>query len=232
MSIYKFNYNNLSYSILRNESDLSTWGCINEIVNNDEYLLKQFVSNEQLHIIDIGANCGIATIILAKQNPNSIIYTFEPDPNVFNVLKTNVELNNLKNVKLFNKGVCKKEDKTKYLCLHPSYTGGNTTCSSLSSCEKYFNTKIKYFEVECISLDEIIEQNNISKINLLKIDCEGAEYEILYNSNYFKSGIVENMVGEFHDLPYNNEVNSNTTKLLDYCKPFVNGVFKITVLTL
>jgi FkbM family methyltransferase len=231
MDLRIFKYNNIDYYVVNN-NDLSLDGCIREIVTNDEYLLKNFVSNEQLYILDIGANCGIATIILAKQNPNSIIYSFEPDSKVFNILKTNVELNNLKNVKLFNKAVTKKEDSKKMLMLHPECTGGNTTCASIKSLENYYNAKIQCIEVECISLDEIIETNNISTINLLKIDCEGAEYEILYNSNYFKSGIVENMVGEFHNLPYNNEVNSNTAALLHYCKPLVNGIFKITLLTL
>ena len=72
--------------------------------------------------------------------------------------------------------------------------------------------------------------NNIEKIKLLKIDCDGAEYEILYDSVFFKSGNVENMVGEFHNLPYNITVKSNITELLDYCKPLVSGLFKITLL--
>jgi FkbM family methyltransferase len=227
-----FNYNGLNYAVWDNPHDLSTNGCINEIVHNDEYNLKFFKSNDNNVILDIGANCGIATIILAKQNPNSIVYSFEPDYNVFKFLEQNIILNNLKNVRLFNKAVAKEGIKTIKLYLHPDYSGGNTTCSSNDSSKMFFKKELLCNEVECISFDEIIKQNNIDKIKLLKIDCEGAEYEILYGSTFFKENIVENMVGEFHNLSYNSEVKSNTDDLINYCKPYISGLFKITLLTL
>jgi len=227
-----FEYNGNNYSIFNNSNDASTYGCILEIVNRNEYCLENFQSRDKLVFIDIGANCGVATIILAKQNPNSTIYSFEPDPNVFKYLEKNVSLNGLQNVKLYNKAVAKEETKNITLFLHPEYSGGNTTCSSIEGSKTFFNKDLVRCEVECISLDEIIQNNNIEKIQLLKIDCEGAEYEILYGSKYFKQSIVENMVGEFHNLRYNTHVKSNTTDLLNYCKPYIKGLFKITLLSL
>lgn len=227
-----FVYNEIMYFYLENSNDPSTYGCIHEIIVRDDYELSKFKSDDENTFIDIGANCGIATLILGKQNPRSIVYSFEPDPKLFKVLEKNVLLNRLTNVRLFNKAVAKEGIDYLDLFLHPEYTGGNTTCASKESSELFFNKNLESVKVECISLDQIIKVNNIQNVKLLKIDCEGAEYEILYGSNLFKTNIVENMVGEFHNLSYNDKVKSDTTELLNYCRPFVNGVFKITLLTL
>jgi len=231
MEYHYFDYNGINYKICKT-NDPSTLGCISEIVNRDEYLLSKFKNEENQTFIDIGTNCGVATIILAKQNPNSIIYAFEPDPSIFKILEKNIYANNLTNVKLYNKAVAEKNTKTISLFCHPHYSGGNTTCSSVESSKSFFGKNLKSVEVECISLDDIILNNNIDKIKLLKIDCEGAEYEILYGSEFLKNNIVENMVGEFHNLPYNNRVKSNSTDLLNYCRPYVDNILKITILTL
>ena len=228
-----FEYNGINYEVLQNANDASTYGSINEIVFRDEYVLKEFKSDEANVFIDIGANCGIATIILAKQNPNSIVYSFEPDIRVFNILCKNVVLNNLSNVKLYNYAVADNGIKSIKLGLHPQYSGGNTTCADLNSLTNYFNCGIDCIDVKCVSFDEIISQNNIKKVKLLKIDCEGAEYEIIYGSKYIKSNIIENIVGEYHSLPYNIKTsNKTTTELINYTKQYVKGIFKITILIL
>lgn len=223
-----FSYNSQNYTILENTSDPSTIGCINEIVSRNEYRLEQFTNIENGTFIDVGANCGVATIILAKQNPNSVVYSFEPDPRVFKVLEENIKLNKLSNVILFNKAMCRKETKTIELCLHPSYSGGNTTCADKTV---FGNNTI----VDCVAFDEIIDKYKISKIDLLKIDCEGAEYEILYESVRFKERIVKAIVGEFHNLSYNIKItntNYNANKLIDYCKQYVDNLLPITILNI
>ena len=70
------------------------------------------------------------------------------------------------------------------------------------------------------------------RIELLKIDCEGAEFEILYNSDFFQKNIVKNMVGEFHNLCYNTTVKNTSQELINYCKLYVKGILKITELTI
>jgi FkbM family methyltransferase len=228
MSTRNFTYNSQSYTVLENNNDPSTNGCIVEIVERNEYRLEQFTNRENGSFIDIGANCGIATIILAKQNPNSIVYSFEPDPSVYKVLEKNITINNLSNVILFNKAMCRKETKTIELCLHPNSRGGNTTCAEKTVFGK--NTI-----VECVSFDEIIDKYKISSIELLKIDCEGAEYEIVYESERFKERIVKAIVGEFHNLSYNKKItntNYNANNLIEYCKQYVDNLLPITILNI
>ena len=217
-----FSYNGNTYTILENLSDQSTNGCVYEIVTNDEYKLSRFQNITNTFLIDIGANCGVATIILAKQNPHCTVLSFEPDKTVFEVLKTNVKLNNLENVKLFNKAVSKKGVSELELIHHPLYSGGNTTYSNKDAAKNYFKKDdLLSYTIPCISLDEIIEEFSIDSIPILKIDCEGAEYDILYESNYFKQNYVGSLVGEFHYLPYNTFSQSSPQGLYDYCSKFV-----------
>ena len=128
--------------------------------------------------------------------------------------------------------MCKNGVKEITLCKCPDYTGGNTTCSTDNDMKIYYNKKIDSYKVQCISIDEIIENNNIDKIELLKIDCEGAEYEILYNSIYFKNNIVQNIVGEFHNLSYNTSVKDTSSALINYCKKYVKNIISIKELTI
>lgn len=229
MNSLEFTYNNLIYKFTYNPLDPSELWCIDEIVKNNEYILDNFSNNNNKHFVDIGANCGIATIILAKQNPLSTIYSYEPDKNLFNILVKNIELNNLKNVKPYNIAITKSGIDKLLLTLHPSYSGGNTTNSDIDSMKSFFNKEIISYYVDCISLDEIIIQNNINEVELLKIDCEGAEYDILYNSISLKNKIIKSMVGEFHNLKYNKLENTGEQLIL-YCKEFISDIFKVSIL--
>lgn len=245
MELTSFVYDDVKYDLYIDPSDPSGNGCVDEIVHRDEYILTNFKKSGGA-IIDIGANCGVATIILAKQNPETIVYSFEPHIPSFNLLEKNVKVNNLTNVKAFNLAVSDVSGKTIKLFHSPICSGGNTTCSDPNTFVSHFDYDFKsqnklYIEseIKTISLDDIISNNNIESIDLLKIDCEGAEFEILYNSKSLIDGYIKNMVGEFHDLIYNTQTqttqNTQTTKnnsetLLNYCRNYIEGIVKISIL--
>jgi FkbM family methyltransferase len=225
-------YNNNNYLFSYYKNDASGLGCIYEIITNNEYKLDKFTHINNSFFIDIGANCGLVTIILAKQNPNSIILSYEPHYETFQLLKNNVTINNLSNVKIFNMAVSDNDTKSIVLTTTPGYSGGNTTYADIDKFKTQFynDTSIKNIDVQCTSLDNIIKDNNIYIIHLLKIDCEGAEYNIIYSSEMFKHNIIKNIVGEFHSLEYN-IVDNNINKLIEYCKLYINGLIQITKLT-
>ncbi len=224
-------YNGRQYNVA-DSADPSCGGSITEIINMDEYELKRFVDLETT-IIDIGANHGIATIILAKQNPKSIVYTFEPDPDIFKQLVANISLNNLTNVVAECMAVSDDSSKVLELMKHPRWSGGNTTCSEPEVFRSFFpGEQSSVVKVPCISFDDIIAKHNITKVGLLKIDCEGAEFEILYSSKRFQESIVENIVGEYHDLKYNTKAANNSSTLMTFTENYVKGFKKITFLTI
>jgi FkbM family methyltransferase len=231
MQTTTFIYNNISYIFHYYDSDPSGLGCITEIVERNEYQLDQFISFEQKSLLDIGANCGVATIILAKQNPLSTVYSFEPDKNVFELLKANIAANQLQNVILHNCAVSKKNIETLELCIHPCYSGGNSTYSNKDQFDTIFTSNITTYIVPVISLDKIINKYSLTEIELLKIDCEGGEYDILYDSDYVKNKYIKNIVGEFHNLRYNTSITHTADELLIYCNEHIAGLKKISILT-
>jgi FkbM family methyltransferase len=231
-----FNYNNNTYTFFHDINDATGWSCVAEIVDRNDYSLELFVNRVDTFFIDIGANCGVATIILAKQNPKSTILSFEPYLPAFQLLEKNILANNLTNVKIYNKAVTNNNNNTLNLTTSPIASGANTTYANLEIFTNHFNKfsndpnykNINVCTIGCTSLDKIIIEHNITQIELLKIDCEGAEYDILYGSHIFKTNIVKNIVGEFHAFSYN-MVDNNMTSLLNYCKIYCNGITQIAL---
>ena len=224
-----FEFHKNTFVVKYDPTDMTGLAAINEIVTDNVYVLDKFVNLEGKVLIDIGANIGIATIIMAKLNPKSIVYAFEPFNKSYELLLENIKANNLSNVIPFNLAVSNKTNKKLNLSIFGLWSGANSTNSDPNLFGQFYGINKENQIIECISFDKIITDNNINEIYLLKIDCEGAEYDIIYDSDKFKNGVVKNIVGEFHDIKYmKNEKRS--TKLIEYCKKYVEGVFKIEVL--
>ncbi|MFH1234966.1 MAG: FkbM family methyltransferase, partial [Candidatus Diapherotrites archaeon] len=145
---------------------------IKEIFEMDEYSIDKMRLPKKATIIDVGAQIGCFTIKSATIAKKGKIFSFEPMESNFKLLERNVKTNNLNNVLFFHKGIANKKGKRKlYLCT--DNTGGHSISTKRSK---------KYEIVDCISLRQAISENKIENIDLLKLDCEGAEYEILYST--------------------------------------------------
>lgn len=123
-------------------------------------------------VIDIGANIGYYTLLFAKLVGNDgKVYAFEPDPDNFTLLKKNVEINGYKNIILEQKAVTNKNG-TINLYLSETNFGNHKIYNS--------NEKRRHIEVECIKLDDYANKYfKNKKVNVIKIDTEGAEYSVI-----------------------------------------------------
>lgn len=222
------------FNIEYDPNDSTGIGSLTEIVRKNDYVFNKFVGHKDKVFMDIGANLGVATVVMAKLNPQSIVYAFEPYKKAYDMMLRNIELNSLTNVKTFNVAVSDKRTKMLKLSVLNVMSGANSTHANtdrfLDTFSADFNpAEIGYETVEGVSFDDVLTDNKIEEVYLLKIDCEGAEYDIIYNSELFQQKIVKNMVGEFHDLKYN-VVRNNTKDLLEYCRTYVYGVIKVSEL--
>jgi len=134
-------------------------------------------------IFDCGANIGTSVLYFAQIFSNAKIIAFEPDPNIFKLLEDNVKLNEIKNVDLINKAVWINEEGIDF-----GIEGADG--SSIYSD----NNKIK---VSSCRLKSLIEKEN--KIDLLKIDIEGAEVEVLKDCEGSLNK-VDNIFIEYHSF--------------------------------
>jgi FkbM family methyltransferase len=126
-------------------------------------------------IIDIGANAGYFTLFAAAKFDDSKIFSFEPIPVNYAQLERNRNLNSTKKIKCFPQAVAGVSGE-----ISLTFDAGDsfTTSASLFS---HGRTQDETFKVPCVSLRDVMDQNSIEKCDLLKMDCEGAEYDIFYN---------------------------------------------------
>jgi FkbM family methyltransferase len=125
-------------------------------------------------VLDIGANTGIYSLIAKATNPNTKVYAFEPVKRVFNKLEENILLNKF-DIVLIEKAVSNSDGlATIYDTLSEHTYSVTVNKNMLSPGIKVIETKINI-----ITLNSFIRQNNIKKIDLIKIDVETHEPEVL-----------------------------------------------------
>jgi FkbM family methyltransferase len=126
-------------------------------------------------IFDIGANTGIYSLIAKAVNTNSKVYAFEPLPAVVDILKINNEINNF-DIDCIPLAVSNFSSEAKvFLQENTDFAYSVTVNKSLLSKE----TPQKELNIKTITLNEFIKNQNIGKIDLMKIDVETHEPEVL-----------------------------------------------------
>jgi FkbM family methyltransferase len=138
--------------------------------------LKRRLPNSPI-IIDIGANAGFFTMLAASKYPNATIFAYEPMRDNYNQLKRNIRLNENTDIKCFQKAVYGYSGEV----LINFNTSDTFTTSATVIQHSPVQNDTAGIRVPCISMFDIFAGNNLSYCDLLKLDCEGAEYEILYN---------------------------------------------------
>jgi len=123
-------------------------------------------------VFDIGANIGIYALIAAIDNPNRNVYAFEPVPRVFDYLKKNVEINRLHNLQIDSSAI------TNYDGNISIYIPPQDIPVSASTLQGFRNTS-EVITVRALTLDTFIAVNNISRVDLIKIDTEATEHRVI-----------------------------------------------------
>ncbi len=161
---------------------------IKEVFTDDQYQLHLFSLKTDSVIIDAGANIGCFTIRVANMVKGVKVLSYEPEDYNFLILQRNMKINRLNNVYLFKKGLSGKEGERK-LFLSSSNVGAHSISDKISD---------KYVTIDCVTLKDVLTENAIDRVALLKLDCEGAEYEILYGASNDYLGRIDNIVLKYH----------------------------------
>jgi len=125
-------------------------------------------------VLDIGANTGVYSLVAKSLNASTGVYAFEPLKQTFKKLSFNNELNKY-DIVCIEKAASDKNGKAIIY-----ETGGDHVAAASLNAEtrNYGNLDVET-EIEAITLDTFIEENNIGKIDLIKIDVEGHEPNVL-----------------------------------------------------
>jgi FkbM family methyltransferase len=158
----------LGYEILRKEN-----------VNDPFKVQQNLIKLEQPIIFDIGAHVGLTALYYRGLFPQAFIYSFEPFPTSFNTLLEAVSQD--KKIFPYQVAFSEKNERVNLNVNVDSET--NSLLSSSELAKSYwvpgiFATK-NIIEVESRSLDSFCNENNISKIDILKMDVQGNEFNVL-----------------------------------------------------
>lgn len=139
-------------------------------------------------VLDIGANIGATAILLTSIYKNAIVYSFEPQKDNFEILKENVK--SYSNIRIYNHALGNEDG---FFPLEKSDVSWNHGGFSLNR-----DGEGELVEVKCVS--NVLDELGISKIDVIKIDCEGSEFNILTS---LREDILKNIdliVGELHSV--------------------------------
>jgi FkbM family methyltransferase len=178
--------NGIEISILDLPGSKTANHVFNELSNN-QYGLENIEITEDDTVIDIGANTGIFSIYVKKKF-NCKIICFEPVPEIFELLKTNLILNgiSLTDLELHNVAITDRENGSLVIGTPADNSGGSSEFYlptwKISECKT--DTLPKYLKTYC---------------KYLKIDCEGSEYRII-PTILDKLQNIENIGIEYHKV--------------------------------
>jgi len=143
-------------------------------------------------VIDIGGALGDYALFAAWQQPECRVYTFEPTAESYKLLKENMRL---------NPGVRNVEALPLAVWSHATEIVIDTV---LGEASQYISREAgtasrQETRVQGVSMQEALERCGIERCQLLKMDCEGAEYPILFHTPDETLQKIERIVMEYHD---------------------------------
>jgi len=200
-SMQSFKYQGRDIYYRSSTSDMTL---IYEILLKSEYKSEYYIPKQvnPKIILDIGGNIGITSIYLANRFPQAKIYTFEPLPDNYEILAKNIQ--SYGNIEAFNFGLGSEDgDFDVYFSEDSENFGGVSFYPEAGGVGKdsSFKCKIK-------NINNALKDLSIKSVDLIKIDTEGAEFDILTNLDAKILTNVSWITGELH--------GNQDFELLDY----------------
>ncbi|HEY2739004.1 MAG TPA: FkbM family methyltransferase, partial [Thermoanaerobaculia bacterium] len=195
-----------------------------EIFEDEIYLRHGITLPDSACVLDVGANIGFFSLFVHQRSKGARVYAFEPFPATFDALRGNVELYGL-DVRLFNRGVAEHPGQAEFTFypnapglsgrfagtaediaenralvldwLERSGAGSSITPEQIDEAIRdHLRTEV--FPVELVSLSDIIREQGIEKIDLLKVDAEKSEADILAGLRDEDWAKIDQVVLEVH----------------------------------
>jgi FkbM family methyltransferase len=164
---------------------------VREMFDLKTYQLPGFEIHESDTVVDIGGQLGSFAVLAASYAHKGKVISYEPEKGNFTLLQTNKKLNTFSHLVIHNVAVTSDGRDLK---LHIS--SGNSGGHSVFPPDTANGLKVKSH-----SLSNIFTLHNIKRINLLKIDAEGSEYDIILNSPQHLLKKIDKIILEYHDIP-------------------------------
>lgn len=172
-------------------------------------LLLRYITAGQTYI-DVGANVGFYSLHIAKKiKGNGRIYSFEPDPMLYKSLHKNYGLNTFaRTIKIYNLAITNCVETMPFYVHHDGASGEG-------SLTRFPRLTGKSITVDTMTIDRFLEIEKIEKVNFIKIDIEGNEFELLEGAKHsLKDQCLEKIYIEFNG-PLQMQKGRTLTELLE-----------------
>ncbi len=174
---------------------------LSDIYLNREYFKHPlYIPREGDVIVDCGAFVGLYSILVSKICKNNCrIIAIEPAPTTFKLLQENIKLNNVKNIKAFNVALANHEGRMEFLVPKVS--------TAVSGASTFYQNHLNalnvrdYFKitVNVTTLDNLINNEKLDHVDILKVDVEGAEILVLEGAkNLLRNKKISKLIIEIH----------------------------------
>lgn len=134
----------------------------------DYELAPGFRAREDSVVVDVGANIGLYTMRQGSRAVYGRVLSFEPSPDTFRRLTSNIQLNGLNNVTLVNAAIGSEEGTVPFF-IHAYSTRARVSKETVAGT----------VEVPCATLDAATQRYGFDQIDIMKIDTEGHERAVL-----------------------------------------------------
>ncbi|MDI3287046.1 type I polyketide synthase [Polyangium sp. 15x6] len=211
---------------IRHQSKAETDHFYDDIFVKHVYYKNGIRLDEGAVVLDVGANIGMFTLFVGKVCPSARVYSFEPAPPVFEILRENVERHGVR-ATLLNQGVSDRP-KTAELTFYPNSSGMSSFHADLEEEQQVFRAilanqvrggvagmgevmdhlddlvqerfRSQTFTCRLGSLSEAIREHALERIDLVKIDVQKCELEVLAGIDEADWPRIQQMAIEVHDI--------------------------------
>lgn len=162
-----------------------------------KFLESYLADNPTAVVFDVGANVGNYTRTIKALAPDTQIFAFEPHPETFKVLSSVAQLNN---VRVFEMALGEREDRLKLFDLAD---GSDRTLASLHEgvIEELHHQTSRAFDVQVRTVDSMIQELGVARINLLKVDAEGHELSVFKGAGKaLQNAAIDVVQFEFNEM--------------------------------
>ena len=171
------------------KADLSMFS---EIFYKTYYNPQGFEIQEHDVVFDVGANNGFFTFYASQKATAGRVYSFEPLTSLTEKIKRTLLLNNIKHVHVENVALGSESIRQAPFYISKNHNGCHSLYKRDGETEKTL--------VDIVGFEKYCKDHAIERIDFLKLDCEGAEYDILSpNTMEFIKKTVKKISMEYHD---------------------------------
>lgn len=188
----KLPFDGKSYTVCSNDGDQIVAGIEKNHGYYETHLIKLLQTIVQPHAVclDIGANVGAISLALGYLAPYGKVYAFEPSKVNFRYLEQNIADNNMSNVEPLRLGAYDQNVELQF-----SYVDFGGGWSHITTFQARHGIQEM---VHCVKIDDWVRDKGIGKVDLIKLDVEGAEYKAVLGAEQTIVRMKPDLVVEFN----------------------------------